>query len=132
MIKTVIDTNVLVSALLSPESNPAKILSLLMNGRIHICYDSRILLEYEKVLLRPKFPFKAHDVNVLIDTVVQGGTAIVGEPITIEFIDESDKKFYEVAKTAAAVLITGNKKHYPNEPCIVSPTAFLENNIKVQ
>jgi hypothetical protein len=39
--------------------------------------------------------------------------------------DESDRKFFDAAKTCGAVLITGNKKHYPPEPFILSPAEFL-------
>jgi predicted nucleic acid-binding protein len=38
--------------------------------------------------------------------------------------DESDRKFYDVAKTAEAFLVTGNMKHYPKEPFIVTPSEF--------
>jgi hypothetical protein len=40
--------------------------------------------------------------------------------------DESDRKFYEIAKAAGAILITGNTKHYPDEPFIVTPTVFVQ------
>ena len=126
MIKTVIDTNVLVSALLTPNSNPAKILALVLNERITVFYDSRILLEYENVLSRPKFPFKQDDVSSLLETLVQSGNAVAAEPRAEVFTDESDKKFYEVSKTSSAFLITGNGKHFPNDPDVISPTEFLQ------
>jgi putative PIN family toxin of toxin-antitoxin system len=126
MIKVVIDTNVLVSALLSPNSNPAKVLALVVNERVVTCYDSRMMLEYESVLLRKKFPFNPQDVSALLGTILQTGTAVVPEPSKTAFTDESDIKFYEVAKATGAYLITGNIKHFPDEPCIVQPTAFLQ------
>lgn len=125
MIKAVIDTNVFVSALLSPDGSPAKILALALNERLTLCYDSRILSEYEEVLLRPKFQFDAQDVAILIKTISQIGTAVIAEPIRSTFTDEADKKFYEVAKTAGAILITGNAKHFPNDSAVVSPAEFL-------
>lgn len=54
------------------------------------------------------------------------GFSVVAEPIDDEFIDESDKKFYEVAKSSGAVLITGNLKHYPVDDQVLSVWNFLE------
>jgi hypothetical protein len=39
--------------------------------------------------------------------------------------DESDRVFYDVAKTAGAYLITGNTKHFPQEPFILTPAEFV-------
>ena len=126
MTKIVIDTNVLVSALLSPGGNPAKVLALAMNDQYAVCYDSRSMLEYENVLRRSKFPFDPQDVSGLINTLIQRGTSVVAEPQEESFADAADKKFYEVAKTGGAYLITGNSRHFPDDPCILSPTDFLE------
>ena len=48
----------------------------------------------------------------------------MAKPVDIKFADESDKKFYEVAKTINCKLITGNKKHFPDEKGILSPGEF--------
>jgi putative PIN family toxin of toxin-antitoxin system len=132
MIKAVLDTNVLVSALLSPGGKPARILALVLNERITLCYDSRILLEYEDVLTRSKFPFEPRDVSGLLSIFEQIGTAIAAEPATESFTDESDKKFYEVAKTAGAILITGNNKHFPDDPYVLSPLEFLKHRLNAE
>ena len=125
MTKIVMDTNVLVSALLSPNSNPAKILALVLNEQVVMCYDSRIMLEYESVLLREKFPFKAQDVWGLLNVIQQIGTMIVPKPSNVKFDDEGDKKFYEVAKDTGAYLITGNMRHFPQESWVIQPTTFV-------
>jgi putative PIN family toxin of toxin-antitoxin system len=57
--RIVLDTNVIVSALLAKESNPSAILQLVLEGVITLCIDDRILAEYGRVLRRPKFPFSA-------------------------------------------------------------------------
>jgi hypothetical protein len=44
---------------------------------------------------------------------------------SITFADESDRKFYDLAKTNEALLITGNLKHYPCEGFIMNPSDFL-------
>jgi predicted nucleic acid-binding protein len=38
--------------------------------------------------------------------------------------DEDDRIFYDTAKEGDAILITGNFRHYPNEPFIMKPSAF--------
>ena len=126
MIKVVLDTNVLVSALLVAESNPARLLNMVLNGKILLCYDSSIMLEYKAVLFRPKFPFQKGDVQILLDTIMRIGCSILAEPSEVRFSDSNDKKFFEVALSASAYLITGNGKHYPEHGCVLSPAEFLE------
>jgi uncharacterized protein len=125
-IKAVIDTNVLVSALLSPNGAPAKILNMAISGKILVCIDSRILLDYENVLRRDKFPFDPLDVSVLLSRILQIGVVVVPKPTEIQSSEQGDKKFYEVAKCTGAHLVTENMKHFPNDPHILSPAGFLE------
>ena len=125
MRNAVIDTNVLVSALLSPDGAPSKVLDLVFGGQLKICYDSRILLEYKVVLSRQRFPFKPQDVSVTLNEIVQRGLSVIVPSLPILFTDESDKKFYEVANFCGAYLITGNLKHFPVEPEIMSPSELL-------
>jgi putative PIN family toxin of toxin-antitoxin system len=63
----VIDTNVLVSGLLSRSGSPAQILNLLVNKRIAAYYDHRILEEYRDVLSRAQFGFTKAEVDGLLD-----------------------------------------------------------------
>ena len=65
--KVVLDTNVLISGLINIEGIPAQIVNLLINGRIILLYDSRIMKEYEEVLGRKKFGFKKSVVAPLLD-----------------------------------------------------------------
>ena len=122
----VIDTNVLVSSLWSRNGTCSKILYKVLNYDLTILYDQRIISEYKMVLERPKFRFTKEEVKSLIDFIRIEGLCIVPNPLNIEFIDESDKKFYEVAKYMKCPLITGNKKHFPDEDGILSPVEFLE------
>ena len=55
--RIVLDTNVLVSALLSPHGAPAAVLQLVVTGRVVLCFDARVLSEYREVLRREKFDF---------------------------------------------------------------------------
>lgn len=125
MIKAVIDTNILVSTLLSPSGSPARVFDHVLNGNVTMCYDSRIIVEYQEVLLRPKFGFDRKAVRQVIDYIVHSGISIVPVPISEAFEDEGDKMFYEVAKSAKAYLVTGNAKHFPKEPMVAAPQDFL-------
>ena len=121
----VIDTNVLVSAFWSKGGNPAKIVGLIQNGVIVPCYDHRVIAEYEEVLARPKFGFAEWEINDFLAQIKHDGMSIVAKPIDTPFSDESDKKFYEVAKHCGATLITGNIKHFPTNDNIMPPSDFL-------
>lgn len=123
----VIDTNVLVSALWSKNSNPARLLYLVFEGTLKPCYDYRILEEYQEVLKRPKFKFSESDIQNLLEGIKSMGMSVISEPISARFEDEEDKKFYEVAKFCNAKLITGNLKHFPKENYIMSVSEFLES-----
>lgn len=121
----VIDTNILVSALWSRNGAPARVISMVLTGDIVPCYDYRILCEYRDVLQRPKFGFSKSQINALLDWIETYGRSVVAEPLDDVFVDEADKKFYEVAKFCGAVLVTGNLKHFPAGPQVMSVTDFL-------
>ena len=123
----VLDTNILVSALINPLGVPATILSLLLNGRLTVLYDNRILGEYKEVLSRPKFHFKKSLILQLLDYVRHEGEFIAAEPLRVPSVSEDDKMFYEVAKAGKAqFLVTGNKKHFPNEDIVRTPKEFVD------
>jgi predicted nucleic acid-binding protein len=71
--------------------------------------------------LREKFKFDPEVVSRLLVLIRDVGPGITPKPAYTEMPDESDRKFYEVAKTAGARLVTGNKKHYPKAARIMSP-----------
>ena len=126
----VLDTNVLVSALLSKNSVPARILDETTDGSIVPLFCDDILAEYEDVLHRKKFPFTAREVRALIETIRSRGVHI--EPGSVDAVlpDLDDVVFYAVVmekrKGEDAYLVTGNQKHFPKEPFIVTPK--LETN----
>lgn len=122
----VIDTNILVSSMLSPNGTPARIVRLAYQDRITPCYDDRILREYRNVLTRTKFRFDPGKITELLEYIVLRGEKVFPPELDIEFIDMDDKKFYEVAKFCNAVIITGNTRHYPREDIILTPGEFLE------
>lgn len=121
----VIDTNILVSALLSKNGSPAQIINLVLSQEIKPCFDNRILEEYYLVLSRPKFKFSEAEIDWILDYFQSIGCSVIANPIDVDFVDNDDKKFYEVAKFCGAPLITGNTKHFPKEPLIMTCNEFL-------
>jgi len=122
----VLDTNVLVSALLMAENFPAQIINLARNRSVQTRYCDAIIAEYKNVLSRQKFNFQAEDVQKMIRSIIRSGIPENASPSTILMPDKSDRKFYDTAKTSGAILITGNTKHYPDEPFIFTPAAFVQ------
>jgi len=125
MPRVVIDTNILVSALWTPPGNASNIINLVLTDKITPCFDQHILNEYRVVLSRPRFAFSTEQVNGLLSEITNRGISVIVLPSLIELPDESDRKFFDVAKYCGAYLITGNIKHYPKEPFIVTPARFL-------
>ena len=125
MKKVVLDTNIIVSALWSEAGKPARIFEMFLKGEITICYDCRILIEYKEVLNRPGLAFKRTKIGNIINRIRNDGIAIVAQSCDLPFVDEDDRMFYEVAKECGAVLITGNIRHYPTSPFIMTVTDFL-------
>ena len=121
----VIDTNILVSALLSPNGKPAQLLNHVLAGNFQICIDWRIMEEYQNVLLRPKFHFAPDKIDKILKFFQLYGIQISAQKCELPFTDPDDKKFYEVAKTAHATLITGNLKHFPEDPIVKSIQEIL-------
>ena len=129
----VIDTNVLVGALLSKhdDSAVAQVINLVADKIIIPLYSKDIINEYKEVLFRAKLAIDPSKANYIVDLIINRGISV--EPISsnLTLIDPDDLVFYEVALTKKeedAYLITGNKKHFPNEPMVVSASEFLTHN----
>ena len=121
----VLDTNVLVSAIWSPGRNASDILNAVFSRRFTACYDHRILEEYDRVLHYKKFPFSEWEINSVLEPIIKNGISVIVDPLpNVPFTDETDRKFYEVAKFCRAFLVTGNGKHYPEEPDILTMSEF--------
>ena len=126
MLRIVIDTNVIVSSMISPSGNPAKIMKLFFDRQVDAYYSEAIIFEYEDVLFRPHFKFNAEDIDLVFDTLKEFGIFTEPEISSEEMPDEDDRVFYDAAKTNETYLVTGNKKHYPDESFIVTPAEFLK------
>jgi len=124
--KVIIDTNVFISSRISALGNPAKIMRLIADGQIEFYYSSDILDEYKRVLSYEKFNFSIASQELAIEDIENIGILIQPSESKIPLPDESDRVFYDAAKTVEAYLITGNLKHYPEEPNILTPARFIE------
>lgn len=126
----VIDTNVVVSALLSIDanSNPAVVLRAVLQGRIIPVFNEDILDEYTKVLLRDKFHFDKGNIDIIISHIKRIGLKAERVKILDEiFPDSKDIVFYEVAMSKDdTYLVTGNTKHFPKKPFVVTPAEMVE------
>ena len=125
MRKVVLDTNILVSALWSKQGNPNQIVEKLFSDEIALYYTDEMIEEYEEVLCREKFGFSKDRVENLLHELKKKGVLVDSAVSAEAFADETDRKFYDAAKTNNAILITGNIKHYPVQPFVQTPVAFL-------
>ncbi|MDR0837332.1 MAG: putative toxin-antitoxin system toxin component, PIN family [Propionibacteriaceae bacterium] len=127
MTLVVLDTNVVVSALLNPRGTPAQVLAAVLAERVHAVYDARIVAEYLEVLFRPRFGLDQALVTHVVTAITVFGHAVVAPPMRPLEPDPTDTPFYEVAVWADALLVTGNTKHFPSDdPRIVTPAELIE------
>ena len=129
--KAVVDTNVLVAGLLSPFGPPGEIVRMIASGTLRVCFDARILTEYDEVLARPKFQFRSELTQALLEQIKTEGFSVAGNPLPARLPDPTDEPFLEAAITGAAdCLITGNIKHFPppkrQGAVVLSPREFLD------
>ena len=129
--RIVIDTNILVSALITPFGNAARIFDMVLLGELQVLHDDRILSEYSEVLLRPKFSFEERDVDDLLSFIDTEGLKVTSVPVNYPVIDKDDIPFIEVAVSGRAkALITGNKRHFKGVHTkkirIMNPDEFLK------
>lgn len=129
--RLVVDTNVLVSGLLTPFGAPGVIVSLIAAGGLRLCYDARILAEYDDVLRRRSFGFEQEDVANLLTQIRAPGELVVPVPLSVRLPHADDEPFLEVAEAAMVeFLVTGNLRHFAvndrKSTRVVSPRVFLD------
>ena len=123
----VVDTNVLVSGLLSDHpSPPVHILALIEKELLSVCYDERVWAEYVDVLGRAHFGFNQARIQTLLNTIQYAGLLVTPFQLEQKTSDPDDQAFYEVAALCFCPLVTGNMRDYPNEPHIMAPAEYLE------
>lgn len=129
MIFAVIDTNVIVSALITHNSGAATVhvVESIYLEKLTPLYNSDILNEYKEVLSRPKFKLPAETIESLLETIKQNGIDSSSKSFDGDMPDEDDRIFYEVTLGREdAFLVTGNLKHFPKTPRVVTAAQMLE------
>lgn len=127
-IYAVIDTNVIISALLSRHQDSAtvKILDYLYDRTIVPVYNDEILNEYATVLKRAKFNFPDNVIKATLEAIKKGGLKSDRFASDEQLPDPKDIVFYEVVLSVDdSFLITGNIKHFPKKPFVVTPAEML-------
>ena len=126
----VIDTNVIVAALLTKNRDSAtlRVVNAVLDGTIIPLYHQEILAEYKEVLHRPKFHLRESTLQFVLNAITQYGIEVFPQPSGEIFVDMDDLIFYEVAlekRDDDAYLVTGNQQHYPLKDFIVTPAEML-------
>ena len=126
----VIDTNVIVSAMLKKDSMPAQVLKEVLVGNINMLVNEEILDEYIEVLSRKKFRFPIDAVINLITEIKKQAIYVDRTPLDEYMPDPDNAVFYEIVmeerKNVDTYLVTGNLKHFPEKPFVVTPAEMIE------
>lgn len=124
----VIDTNVIVSALITKRTDsPTRlVLDYLFTGRIIPVYNDEIIEEYQNVLSRPKFKLPKDLIATAVEIIKEVGLPMERKPCNEDMPDPKDIVFYEVALAKeSSYLVTGNIKHFPSHPLVVTPSEMI-------
>ena len=127
----VLDTNVIVSALLSSKADAAtvQVIQKLFSDSFCPVISKEIMAEYTEVLHRAKFHFSPAIVEDLLFAIEEKAEYVIPASSGAILPDMKDLPFYEVVmekRKDDAYLVTGNQKHFPAEPFIVTAREFLE------
>lgn len=130
MTRLVLDTNVVVSGVLSPHGPCAALLAAVLNGSADLVLDARIFDEYREILARPKFDLSPGAVKSLLQGLQDLSEWILPPPLSPALLpDPDDLPFLELALAADALLVTGNLRHFPETArqgaVVLDPAAAL-------
>jgi uncharacterized protein len=130
MIRAVLDTNVIVSALLQPAGAPARVFLLAIGGPVQLCVSGNVYAEYEEVIRRPRLRRTETVITSTLDTIREKGFWVRPVDTIRACSDPDDDIFLECAAAAQAdYLVTGNIRHFPSswiKTRIVTPRLFLD------
>jgi putative PIN family toxin of toxin-antitoxin system len=115
MIRIVLDTNILVFALLQPEGPPVAVLLLALSRVVQLCVSDSIHAEYDEVIRRPRFKRSAGTIEKTLAAIREVGESVTPAVTLRECVDPDDDIFLECAEAAHAdYLVTGNARHFPH------------------
>lgn len=131
--KLVLDTNVVVSAAISSQGLPSRIVAAVLRGDVGLIIDDRIAVEYLEVLSRSHLPgpverrIKLGGDLLMIADYVEAKEA----PADLQLPDPDDAPFLLAAISAAVDhLISGNIRHFPPAQrrgvSVLSPREFAD------
>lgn len=124
----VFDTNVLVSAMIThnPDSPTVRVIEMVAKGLITPLFNGEIITEYDEVLHREKFNLREEDISNMMELILDNGLVTSRIATMEEFQDPNDVVFFEVAMSKEGTyLVTGNTKHFPKNPIVVTPAEML-------
>lgn len=128
--RVVLDTNVVISAVLTAHGTCARIIDMLGDGAFDLYADDRILAEYDSVLHRPELRIIPEDAAVILELIRTIADPAAATPLPAQLPDPDDAPFLEVAAATDSILVTGNARHYPKKfrggVSVLTPAEFLE------
>ncbi len=128
--RAVLDTNVIVSGLLSPSGNARLVLAMAFARKFDLIASAELFAEYEAVIRRPKFRFRSDEIDEALTELRRVGELVKPTDHASESPDETDNRFLECAETGSAdYLVTGNTSHFPKKwrkTEVVTIRRFLE------
>jgi putative PIN family toxin of toxin-antitoxin system len=133
--KAVLDTNILVSAFITPRGAPAKLLQAWREGQFDLVTSLPIFVELQEALYRPTIQIRYHlsleDIHNFL-TLIASATVVVPGTTTVSasIQDPDDLMVLSTAiESQAAYLVTGDKELLRLERFqsihIITPSAFL-------
>jgi putative PIN family toxin of toxin-antitoxin system len=130
MIRVVLDTNIIVSALLNPLGPPAQVFSLAVDGAVQLCVSGKVYDEYEDVIRRPRLGRSEKEISAALRVIRETGFWVKPTRAIRACTDPDDDIFLECAQAGGAdYVVTGNIKDFPSswlEIGIVTPRRFLD------
>lgn len=112
MRRIVLDTNVLVSALLSPNGPPARLLAAVKDGDVTLITSEEQLQELHRVLYRLNAQVRPDEAESLVDGLRAVGVIATDLPDVDDSPDPDDNQILATAIAGGAdVIVSGDKKH---------------------
>ncbi len=112
-LRIVLDTNVLVFAMLSGSGAPYFVLQLVQQSAVTLLADPRIFAEYDEVTARSGFGFDEKERRSMLDLLAQIAEPVVALPLRLSLPDPDDRVFVEVAVAGDAdAIVTGSIRHF--------------------
>lgn len=135
--RIVVDANVFVSAILTPDSTSARVLDLVRENKVELLLSEAILLEIRRVLEYPKIA-KRHkrsreELKTLMDEYIRFATMTPGRKmVRVVKEDPDDDRYLECAVEGKADFIVSGDRHLKDLKTfqgipIVDPGTFLKS-----